>query len=69
MPRHRLPPDTRPSWRDPAMPVMRDYKFANGQHKTVVDPEYERRYHEMLIEKCLEPDWKNDPTYNLRRGK
>lgn len=57
----------KPDWRDPAMPVIRDYRFANGEHKTEIDPDYERRYREHMLQTAAQPDWRNDPTYNLRR--
>ncbi len=63
----RLPPDHRLPWRDPAMPVLRDYKMADGSTRNVVDPDYERRYREMLVETSQEPSWKNDPTYSMKR--
>ena len=74
MPRRRrhLPPDTRPDWRDPDMPVIRNYVMANGTHKTTVDPDYEHRYREFLItlpnETSAHPHWCNDPTYNMKRN-
>lgn len=66
----RPKPDLRPSWRDPNMPVMRNYRMGNGETKTIIDPDYEQRYREMLIVTAPAdkfPDWRNDPTYNLRR--
>lgn len=73
MPRRKpLPPDTRLDWRDPAMPVMRDYKMGNGERKTIVDADYEHRYREMLVATSSEstfPSWRNDPTYNLRKDR
>ncbi len=63
----RLSPDHRLPWRDPAMPVLRDYKMADGSIRNVVDPDYERRYREMLVETSQEPGWKQDPTYNMKR--
>lgn len=63
----RLPPDHRLSWHDPAMPVLRDYKMGNGEVRNVIDPEYERRYREMLVQTSVEPSWKNDPTYDMRK--
>jgi hypothetical protein len=50
MRRRKLPPDTRPDWRDPDMPVIRRYRMGNGTTRTEVDPDYERRYREMLME-------------------
>lgn len=65
----RLRPDTRLSWRDPDMPVLRDYKMGDGSRKNLVDPDYERRYREFMITACGDqyPSWRNDPTYNLRK--
>jgi hypothetical protein len=63
----RQPPDLRPSWRDPAMPVMRDYKMSDGSTKTIVDPEYERQWREICMTMNKAPDWRNDPTYDMKR--
>jgi len=49
------------------MPVLREYKMGDGSLKTVVDPDYEHRYREMLMEYSQNPSWKQDPTYNLRK--
>lgn len=49
------------------MPVMRDYQFSNGKTRTEIDPDYERRYREHLMETSAHPDWRKDPTYNLKR--
>jgi len=67
MKRKRLPPDTRPNWRDPNMPVIRRYRMGDGTTKTEVDPDYERRYREFLLHDSNQPDYHRDPTYNLRR--
>lgn len=70
MPRkHRPRPDTRPDWRDPDMPVLREYRMANGRLVTEIDPEYERRYREFKLHDAIAPTFRNDPTYNLRRRK
>ena len=53
--------------RDPNMPVIRDYIMPNGTRRTVVDPDYERRYREHIMQTSAAPNWRNDPTYNLRR--
>lgn len=42
-------PDNRLNWRDPSMPVLRDYKMADGRVVKEVDPEYERRYREFVM--------------------
>lgn len=69
MKRRKLPPDTRPDWRDPALPCIRDYRFGNGERRTEIAPDYERRYREMLMETTTQPDWKSDPTYHLRKDR
>lgn len=69
MPRRRLAPDLRPSWRDPAMPVLRDYLMADGTRKTLVDPDYERRFREHLMSTTTHPTYSDDPTYYLNRRK
>ncbi len=67
--RRRLPPDLRPDWRDPNMPVMRDYKMGDGSTRTIISPDYEHRYREMLMETTRLPSWRQDPTYDLRKPK
>lgn len=67
MRKRKLPPDTRPDWRDPNMPLTRNYLMGDGSRKTNVDPEYERRFREMLVATSTEPSWRQDPTYNMRR--
>jgi hypothetical protein len=65
--RQGLSRDDRFNWRDEAMPVIRNYKFINGQCKTEIDPDYERRYREHMMSNADYPNWRSDPTYNLRR--
>jgi hypothetical protein len=62
-------PDLRPCWRDPNMPVLRDYRMSDGTTKTIIDPEYERRWREYCMEMNRAPNWKNDPTYHMRKPK
>lgn len=64
--KRRPPPDTRLNWRDPNMPVIRDYTMADGSKKIVVDPDYEHRYREFQMHRPGD-DWKSDPTYNVRK--
>ena len=64
------PPKTplpRMNWRDPNMPVIRDYTMANGTKKVEVDPDYERRYREFMMGQFNGDYWKSDPTYNARK--
>ena len=63
----RPKPDKRPDWRDPAMTVERDYIMTSGRRLINPDPEWERRYREHLMQVNPAPEWRNDPTYNLRR--
>lgn len=51
------------------MPVLRDYRMADGSRKTLVDPEYERGYREFLVETTPHPDWRKDPTYQMNKRK
>lgn len=67
MKRPRL--DTRFNWRDPNMPVMRDYVMRDGSRKNVIDPDYEHRYREHMMNAAPHPNWRSDPTYNLRKRK
>lgn len=65
--RRRRALDNRPHWSDPNLPCIRDYQMANGAKLTEVSPDYERRYREHLMSLPDQPNWKRDPTYNLRR--
>lgn len=56
-------------WRDPNMPVLRDYRMVDGTIKTTVDADYERRYREMLMQYGPQPSYRSDNTYNPRRRK
>jgi len=56
-------------WRHEAMPVYRNYTMRDGRKVEYVDPNYERRYREHLVEAAEQPNWRNDPTYNMRRRK
>lgn len=65
MPRRKpLPPDTRLDWRDPSMPVIGksgrpiDHNKMNLRARMVID-NVDPRY----------PNWKIDPTYNLRKDR
>lgn len=54
-------------WRDPDMPVYRNYRMGNGSVKEYVDPDYERRYREHLMKAAVQPNWQDDPTYHRKR--
>ena len=51
------------------MPVVRTYKMGDGTTRTDIDPDYERRYREFLMESTPHPDYKDDPTYHMRKDK
>lgn len=65
----RLPTVANPrlDWRNPAMPVIRDYRMSNGERKTEVEPDYEQRYREHLVYTSTHPNYRTDPTYDLKR--
>ena len=67
--RRRPSPDHRLSWRDPSMPVIRDYRMADGTTRTFVDPDYEHRYRAHLMATSAQPDYHSDPTYHLRKDR
>ena len=49
------------------MPVLRDYRMADGNLRTIIDLEYERGYREFLMETTKHPSYKTDPTYDLKK--
>ena len=62
MRRRRLVPDDRPSWRDPEMPVVNKFGQlvpAEGRHQHAI----------AQLEKLGAPNWRHDPTYDLKRRK
>lgn len=61
--------DHKLDWHDPQMPVIRDYRMGDGSRRTIIDPDYEHRYREHLMQTSAHPSWKQDPTYNLKRTK
>lgn len=44
MPKPKPSPDTRLSWRDPQMPVWRNYLMPDGTRREWVDPTYGQAY-------------------------
>lgn len=72
MRRPRPLPDNRPDWRDPSLPPSdRDYTFrmsdGTTQQITEVTPEQETQIRAMMMQGSPAPNWRDDPTYNLRR--
>jgi hypothetical protein len=55
-------PDRRLDWRDPDMPVL-------GKSGNLIDHRKMELKAKMAMTSAAEPDWRNDPTYNLRRRK
>lgn len=64
--RPRLPPDTRPDWRDPYMPVLVQHRI-----RGLIAIEPERLVHvcQVRLSMCTEPDYRSDPTYHMRKPK
>lgn len=62
MNRRHLPPDNRLDWRDPEMPVL-------GKFGRPIDHNKLHQLAQVRVEQANDPDWRNDPTYNLRRSK
>lgn len=58
----RSRPDNRPSWRDPDLPV---YGFSGR----AIIPEKQVIASTIRMLECGDPDWRDDPTYDLRRKK
>lgn len=56
----------KPDHRDPAMPVIGDYRMADGTRKIEIDPDYERRYREHMMVTASYPNWRDDPTYEMK---
>lgn len=56
-------------WRDPLMPVIRSYRMPDGTTRTEVDPDYERRYREHMMSAGVQPGFRDDPTYDMKRTK
>ena len=52
---------------DPNVPVIRNYRMPDGTTKVEVDPEYERRYREHMMDASAQPTYRDDPTYNLKK--
>lgn len=66
MRRRRLPPDTRPNWRDPNLPLV--YTNMEGE-QVEVSPEEANEIHSESLQWSDSPRWFEDETYNLRRKK
>lgn len=57
-----LPPDTRPDWRDPDMPVL-----VTVAGKLVAwSPDRAQRGYTWRMQELNAPTFRNDPTYHLR---
>jgi hypothetical protein len=66
MTRRRLPPDNRPDWRDPDMPV-----FLHGRTWTSAEVQqmFKDRVREVteLLDRNPQLYWRNDPLYNGKK--
>lgn len=71
MRRKKLPPDDRLDWRDPNMPALR-YGVVDGiEGMHEIKPEHITQYYHAKMHHPFNsaPNWKNDPTYNLKKNK
>ena len=61
--------DKRLDWRDPNMKVIRTGTVNGvfGVHE--IEPKWITPYHARNLMQTIEPNWYDDPTYNLRKGK
>ena len=66
MKRRRPPPDLRPDWRDLDMPVLVSTK---SQGMTEWTPERVQKVALHRLQFADESNWRDDPTYNLRKPK
>lgn len=77
MPRRRLPePDTRPHWDDPDLPCFSKHGQPMDPAAAVSDAQVRMSPTPVFIElpdgrrgwlTNQNPDWRHDPTYNLRK--
>lgn len=71
MPRRKqLPPDTRPDWRDPNMPVFRTVNFTDGSKKDMyIDHNLEHQMAKGRVVWIEQQgyDVHRDPTYELKK--
>lgn len=67
MKRRQPPPDTRPDWRDPDMPVLMHRK-STGKLDAVA-PAIATKVAKYRVENDPVPSWRNDPTYHMRKPK
>src|ERR1700722_7128105 len=71
MPRRRRPgPDTRLSWRDPEMPLLKRWEWPSGQiGLREIPPEEEQDYRleKIALQEPGRPEWRRDETYALRQ--
>ena len=58
--RRQRPIDHRLNWRDPAMPVI-------GKSGREIDHTKMTIKAQLAMQQADEPEWKADPTYNLKR--
>lgn len=65
----RRKPDKRLNWRDPDMPCIRTGIIDGIKQTAEIKPEHVQQYYKQKLERYnqLEPDWRNDPTYNMKK--
>jgi hypothetical protein len=70
MKRRRPPVDLRPNWRDPSMPALFSVTNRNTGKESLMEftPEAATRAFAAKLQREAPhlPDWKSDPTYDLK---
>lgn len=72
MPRRKCQPhDNRPDWRDPNMPVLMMAEVDGKVMLYPIKPDHVTQYYAAKMNNpySSEPEYKNDPTYDLKKKK
>jgi hypothetical protein len=66
MTRHKLPPDNRPDWRDPDIPVLIEGRWYTPDEMQRVCQDHVKEVTE-LMDRHPQLYWRNDPLYNGKK--
>lgn len=71
MRRKKLPPDKRLDWRDPNMPCLCMGRYNKNEEFRLIEvrPDIRSQVSRNAMNTAGEPDWRNDPTYNMKTKK
>jgi len=63
------PSDEKPDWRDPNMPcvVRVQNQFTGRNEEWMIDPAFRQQHAQQTMLFAPQPNWRTDPTYNMRR--